>query len=159
MIPSLIALYLMLAVLVVLLFCGRRALALFLVACSLTIAVVALVGCQTTGGQTTVSVTQLIADASTLNNAVVTTTTSLLNAGTISSADAKTVLTITDDVQAAISTANTVYAAGNTVTAQQKIAAVIDIIATATTCVNGAKSSGAALASCIAPVLTSAQGL
>lgn len=116
-------------------------------------------GCQTTGGQTTISVPQLILDASSLNNAVVTTTTSLLQAGAISSKDAATVLQITDDLQAAIKTANAIYTAGNTATAQAKLAAVIGIITTATTCVTAAKASGTSLGSCVAPILTQAQGL
>jgi hypothetical protein len=137
-----------------------RNFAIFTAALTLTVLVVMLAACQTTaGGQSTISVSQMIADAAALNNGLVTTTTSLLNAGAISSADAASVLKITDEVNAAITAANALYASGSAATAQGKITVVIDLLASAASCVNAAKAMSSPLTSCIAPVLATAGSL
>ncbi len=77
-----------------------------------------LVGCATTPAP---SFSELLVSAEALDDATVVTATALLNAGSLSSAQARKILSLTDAVNAALSLAQSTYAAGNTASASAKL--------------------------------------
>lgn len=107
-----------------------------------------LTGCATTSGTPTFY--QLISAAGQVNNTVLTTLDSLVKTKAVSSSTASGILAVTDKVQAALTLANTAYAAGDQPTAQAKLTAASAALAgvqgcltqpaTLVTCLQGVKA-------------------
>lgn len=95
--------------------------------------------------------TQLINDAAVVNDGIVQVSTTMLNSQLISSAQAKKILAFTDDVNAAITSANAAYIAGNTVLANAKLSAVTATLTSVQSCTT-APNPAVTLTACLAPI-------
>lgn len=98
-----------------------------------------LAGCATNSAAPSFS--QVLATAEAADDAVVVAGTTALKAGTISSAQAQKVLTITDNVNAALSIANTTYQSGNATTANAQLAAATAILTLVQSCLATSKAT------------------
>jgi hypothetical protein len=105
-----------------------------------------LAGCATTSQQT---FNQIALSVGTLADSAINTTDSLLKAKTITAAQAAGIKAVTDEVEAAVSVANTAYVAGNLPTANAKIAAASAAIIAAQACIAEPSTQ---LVSCLAAI-------
>lgn len=117
------------------------------IACAL-IGSTQLTGCATTPA-TTQTFNQIAITVGTLADTAVNTANSLAASKTISSNEARAVLAMTNNIEAAVSVANTAYVAGNLPTANAKIAAASAAIVALQACL---AEPAAKLDTCIAAI-------
>jgi len=104
-----------------------------------------LTGCATTATGAAPSFNQLVSAAGQVDNTILTTVDSLVKSKGLTSAQAGSILNITDKVQAALTLANTAYAANDQATATAKLAAASAALASVQACL----TSPATLPTCL----------